>query len=186
MDPVTIAAVATRSAVAIANAAGMGDWLKQKFAGRPGAQAASKIIDLAAAATGGGTAEEVVERLRNDAQAREDAKRLLLHWEQELVRLQYEDLASARAMYSGAKNDMADKLANRIMSWNLPAIVALVAGNCAVVYTIDNPTIAVALGNIIGASITYLWAERSQVVGFFFGSSIGSKDKSAMLQGRGA
>ena len=30
-------------------------------------EAASKIIDLAAAATGGGTAEEVVERLRNDA-----------------------------------------------------------------------------------------------------------------------
>jgi hypothetical protein len=180
VDPVTIAAVATRSAVAIANAAGMGDWLKQKFAGRPGAQAANKIIDLAAAATGGGTADEVVERLRNDAQAREDAKRLLLHWEQELVRLQYEDLASARAMYVG-QNDNADRIARQIMTWNLPAIVSLVAANCAAVYTIDNPTIAVALGNIIGASITYLWAERSQVVGFFFGSSLGSKDKSALL-----
>ena len=42
---------------------------------------------------------------------------------------------------------------------------------------IKEPTAAVTAGNVIGASIAYLWNERSQVVGFFFGSSIGSKLK---------
>ena len=93
----------------------------------------------------------------------------------------YQDLSNARAMY-GQQHQNADRIARQIMTWNLPAIVALVAANCAAVYTIDNPTIAVALGNIIGASITYLWNERSQVVGFFFGSSMGSKDKQEMLR----
>ena len=179
MDPLTIAA----SAAAIARAAGLGDWLKRKFGDQPGATAAGKMLDLAAAATGGGTPEEVLQRIKHDAQAREDAKRILLQWEQELVRLQYQDTADARAMY-GRQHQNADRIARQIMTWNLPAIVILVAANCAAVYIIANPTIAVALGNIIGASITYLWQERSQVVGFFFGSSMGSKDKSALLGGR--
>ena len=181
MDPLSIAAAATSSAVAIAKAAGLGTWIKQKFAGAPGAQAADKILDLAAAATGGGTPEEVLKRIKHDAEAREDARRALLHWEQELVKLQYQDLANARAMY-GQQHQNADRIARQIMTWNLPAIVTLVGANCAAVYYIDNPTIAVALGNIIGASITYLWNERSQVVGFFFGSSMGSKDKQEMLR----
>ena len=179
MDPITIAG----SAMAIARAVGLSGWLEDKFDGKPGAKAAAKIIDLATKVCGGGPPEEILERLQHDAEAAAETQRELLRWEQELVRLQLADLADARQMY-GNQSAMADKLANRIMSWNLPAIVCLVAGNCAVVYTIENPTIAVALGNIIGASITYLWQERQQVVGFFFGSSIGSKDKNDLLRGR--
>jgi hypothetical protein len=180
VDPITIAAAATRSAVAIANAAGMGDWLKQKFAGKPGLSAAGRIIDLATGITGTSDPIAALEVIKHDAQAREETERLLRAMEQELIKLECQDRYSARTMYVG-QHENADKIARQIMTWNLPAIVALVGANCGAVYTIDNPTIAVALGNIIGASITYLWAERSQVVGFFFGSSLGSKDKSAML-----
>ena len=174
------------TAVTIARACGMDDWLKDTFGGTPSGKAAKRMIELAQAATGAGSPEEIELHIRNDVEAKMDARRELQRHEQELTQLHLADVRDARAMYSNSKSksDMADKLANRIMSWNLPAIVALVAGNCAVVYTIENPTIAVALGNIIGASITYLWQERQQVVGFFFGSSVGSKDKQDLLRGR--
>ena len=180
MDPITMAG----TAVTIARACGMDDWLKEKFGGTPSGKAARRMIELAQAATGAGSPEEIELRIRNDVEAKMDARRELQRHEQELTQLHLADVRDARAMYGSSKSDMADRLANRIMSWNLPAIVTLVAGNCAVVYTIENPTIAVALGNIIGASITYLWQERQQVVGFFFGSSVGSKDKQDLLRGR--
>ena len=63
MDPVSLAAAATGSAVAIAKAAGLGDWLKARFDGKPGAKTAEKIIDLAGKVVGGGPPEEILERL---------------------------------------------------------------------------------------------------------------------------
>ena len=109
MDPVSIAAAATSSAVAIAKAAGLGDWLKARFNNKPGAKTAEKIIDLAGKVVGGGPPDEILERLQHDAEAAAETKRELLRWEQELVRLQYQDLADARAMYSD-QSAMADKL----------------------------------------------------------------------------
>ena len=57
------------------------------------------------------------------------------------------------------------------------AVVVLIGANAAGLILVTDPTSAAALGNVLGASIAYLWNERSQVVGFFFGSSIGSKLK---------
>ena len=53
----------------------------------------------------------------------------------------------------------------------------LVGANALALCFIKEATIAVAVGNVIGASIQALWNERQQVIGFFFGSSLGSKMK---------
>ena len=180
MEPITLAATATKAAIAIARAAGLSDWLQDKFEDKPSLKAAERILALAESATATHSPEEALERINTDADHRFRVKRLLLQREEALIQLHYEDLRDARRMY-GRQHDNADRIARQIMTWNLPAIVALVGANCAAIYLIENPTIAVALGNIIGASVTYLWQERSQVVGFFFGSSMGSKDKQNLL-----
>ena len=184
MDPLTI----VTSAAAIARAAGLSDWLRARFADQPSAEAAARMVDLATSVTGASDPREAIRKISSDLEARDRARAALLEWEQELVRLQLADVDSARALYQRANESaeprQADRIARQIMSWNLPAIVGLVGANCAAVYYISNATVAVALGNVIGASITYLWNERSQVVGFFFGSSLGSKDKQALLSGR--
>jgi hypothetical protein len=86
-------------------------------------------------------------------------------------------------MYKTTDHKMADKIADRVIMWNLPAIALLVGANVGVVSFVENPVIAVSVGNIIGASIAYLWNERSTVINFFFGSSQGSKDKTDKLNG---
>ena len=184
MDPITITAV-TSGAVAIAEAVGLADWLKRKFHGRPGAEAAATIVDIATRAVGASTPAEALERVSGSSEAAARVRRQLQQWEQELVRLDQQDRADARALY-GRQHGVADRIARQIMVWNLPAVVALVAANCAAVYYIANPTVAVALGNLIGASIAHLWGERLQVVSFFFGSSLGSKDKQGLLAVRAA
>jgi hypothetical protein len=176
----SIATSAVSSAIAIARAAGLNDWLQEKFAGRPSLNVATRILELAEAATATSDPQRALEHIKNRPEERRKLQVMAQQWQHQLVKMHYDDLRDARGMYA-EQSDNADRIARQIMSWNLPAIVALVGANCAAVYLIENPTIAVALGNIIGASITYLWNERSQVVGFFFGSSLGSKSKQDLL-----
>ena len=98
----------------------------------------------------------------------------------EILQLGVSDIRNARNMYL-AKSTQANKIANNIMRFNLPAIVSLIAANGLVIYYIENPAVAVAIGNVIGASISVMWQERQQVVGFFFGSSIGSQEKTELM-----
>lgn len=81
-----------------------------------------------------------------------------------------------------AKNDMADVIAKQIISRNLPLIGVLVTINIAVVYFLqENASLIAIASNIIGISIGNLFSERQAIVNFFFGSSIGSKDKTEKL-----
>ena len=79
-------------------------------------------------------------------------------------------------------NQQADKIANLVIKWNLPIIFTLVVINVFIVYYMkDNaPLIAIA-SQIIGIAIGNLFAERQAIVNFFFGSSIGSKEKDDKL-----
>jgi len=173
MDPITLAA-------GILSATGLGDWLGDKLGGIIGAKAADKVIDVAKAVTGLQSPEEITARLQQDAQLAAQLRNKLLDNEQEIIRLEFADRADARAMYK-IEHGMADKLAHQVMLFNLPAVVLLLLANCLVVYFIKDAAISLAVGNLIGGSISYLWQERQAIINFFFGSSQGSKDKACAL-----
>ncbi|WP_294962617.1 hypothetical protein [Sulfurimonas sp.] len=80
------------------------------------------------------------------------------------------------------KGDMGDKIAEQIIKRNLPIIGILVIVNVLLVYFLkDSATLIAIASNIIGITIGNLFAERQAIVNFFFGSSIGSKDKDKQL-----
>lgn len=78
---------------------------------------------------------------------------------------------------------MADKIAMQIVQRNLPIIGVLVLVNIALVYWMkDNANLIAIASNIIGVAIGNLFNERQAIVNFFFGSSVGSKQKDQVLQ----
>jgi len=81
------------------------------------------------------------------------------------------------------KNEMADTIASRIISRNLPYIALLVITNLILIYFMKTEVALLAIAsNIIGITIGNLFAERQAIVNFFFGSSIGSKTKSKHIE----
>lgn len=168
MDPITIASL-------ILTQTGLGSWIKDKLGGAVGAGPADKIIAVAQAATGVTLNGDSVKALSPEqVQAVKDK---LIDNEQDIIKLQFADVADARATYRATDHTMADKIANMIMSWNIWVILGLIIANCLIVYYITNPAVALAAGNLIGGTINNLWGERQQSVGFYLGSSIGSKLK---------
>ena len=175
MEPLTVIALATK----MASATGLGDWVKNKLGSSIGEGAAQKIIDVAKIATGAATPEHALEMIERDAKAATAVKQQLLEQEHELVLAQLKDVQSARGMYSG-KNTMADDIAKRVISQNHVCVCLLIMCNGLVLVFVKDTVIAVALGNLFGASIGALWQKRQQVINFFFGSSLGSKLKTAI------
>ena len=99
----------------------------------------------------------------------------------DLAKLENEKYTTAHTSYQ-AKNDMADKVALQIISRNLPLIGILVVMNVAIVHLFkENATLIAIASNVIGIAIGNLFAERQAIVNFFFGSSLGSKQKSKQL-----
>jgi len=166
MDPITLATL-------ILSQTGLGSWIKDKMNGAVSAPVADKIIAVAQAAIGSPITEP--DKLTEAQQLAISDK--LTDNAQEILRLQFADLASARSMYISTQHEMADGIAKTIMRYNLPAITLLLVANCLIVYYIKDAAIALAVGNLIGGTISYLWQERTALVGFYFGSSIGSKTK---------
>jgi len=121
-----------------------------------------------------------VARVGIDGEAADALRNKLIDNEQEILRLEFADKADARSMYK-TYHDMADRLAERVMTWNLPAIVLLLICNGLVIGYVKDATLSLAIGNIVGGSISCLWQERQQIIGFFFGSSVGSKEKSRQM-----
>lgn len=81
------------------------------------------------------------------------------------------------------KSDMADDIAKQIITRNLPIIGVLVLVNVLLVYFLkDNASLIAIASNIIGVAIGNLFNERQAIVNFFFGSSIGSKEKDNLLK----
>lgn len=97
-----------------------------------------------------------------------------------LIQLDYQDRAGAREMYK-EENQMADSIAKRVIVWNLWIVfIALVIEILVVIYMQDKTLIAI-ISSAIGGLTTALLQERQQVINFFFGSSIGSKEKDKQL-----
>lgn len=82
------------------------------------------------------------------------------------------------------KNDKQDRIAEQIIRFNLPVIFLLVCINIALVYFLrdkEYSTLIAIASNIIGVVIGNLMNERQAIINFFFGSSMGSKEKQDKL-----
>lgn len=83
------------------------------------------------------------------------------------------------------KNDKQDRIAEQIIRYNLPVIFLLVCINIALVYFLrdkEYSTLIAIASNIIGVVIGNLMNERQAIINFFFGSSMGSKEKQEKLE----
>ncbi len=99
----------------------------------------------------------------------------------ELLEMDIKDLKDARSMYKSGKNKMADSIADRVIKLNLwVVLIAILIEIISVIYITDKVLIAIISG-AIGSVTTALIQERQQVINFFFGSSIGSKEKNKLI-----
>lgn len=85
------------------------------------------------------------------------------------------DVQDARDMYK-VKSDTADQIAKRIMNHNMLLVCILVIFEIGVIAFVKGQVAAVITG-IIGTITGALINERTTVVNFFYGSSLGSKNK---------
>ena len=107
---------------------------------------------------------------------------LIRSHESDILNLDFSRFKEAHETYR-VNHTMADKIAEDVIKWNLPIIFLLVISNLFIIdlFKENAPLMAVA-SNIIGIAIGKLFTERQSVINFFFGSSIGSKDKDVHIQ----
>jgi hypothetical protein len=111
----------------------------------------------------------------NDPQKRFEFEQKVLEHKQRVLELQAAEMNSARSMYK-YENKQADSIAERVFKHNLIIVLLLVIIEIFSIKFLD-PTLLTIIGNIVGFVINSLLNERSQVIGFYFGSSLGSKAK---------
>ena len=109
-----------------------------------------------------------------EANQKVELERIMLEYQ----RLENEKYMKAHDTYQ-TNNAMADKIAEQIIKNNLPVIGVLVILNVAIVHFFEKPALIAIASNVIGVAIGHLFNERQAIVNFFFGSSLGSKNKSA-------
>ncbi|BFM16273.1 hypothetical protein R50073_24560 [Maricurvus nonylphenolicus] len=169
MDPLT----AIAAAKGIAKLTGFDNWLSEKL----GAKTAEKIVQVAQVVTGETNPEAALAKAEADAALQSQIRDKLLEHEHEINMALFEDRNKAREMYQGTGHQQADIIANQIIKQNHWLVFLLLLLNGLAFWLVDDENLALVIGNASGFSINALWAERQQVIGFFFGSSWGSKLK---------
>lgn len=152
------------------------------FDSKKGAKAkeAAEAVENVAAAITGKTGDDAVRAIEADPELAYKFKTAVMADSHISEQLQAEDLKSAREAYK-IHHEQADNVAKSIMSRNLPTIFVLVLINVVSVggakyFDLPGEVLAI-ISNMIGIVIGQLLNERQSVVGFFFGSSLGSKMK---------
>lgn len=178
MEPFTMIS----GAMALADATGLTSWIGSKLGGEVGEKTAAAISGIAQDVTGTTSVTEALEIVKKDPSFASKIKMKVLDQEHELVQMALADIKDARAMYKETDHSMADKISDNIMKYNFWYILVLVAVLVGVNFV---PAIAGGIismvSAILGGIITKLLDERSQVTGFFLGSSQSSKDKTNKL-----
>jgi len=167
------------AALGIAQAVGLTDWVKGKLerSDSSAAKVASKVLDFAASKTGESDPKKIEAALSSNPELAAQLKQTLMANEHELDMAPYLDRQDARAMHN-KHPEQADKIADGIMKYNLPYIfVLLVANVLAMFFLKDYSAILAIVSNLLGMTIKSLFDERNCVTGFYFGSSMGSKNK---------
>jgi len=167
------------AAISIAKAVGLDDWLGEKLRGsdNKAAKVATQVIDFATQVTGANTPEQALTKLNADPTLAAQLKQSLINNAHELAMAPYQDRQNARAMHN-KHPEQADKIAERIMKYNLWFIGGLIIAQCIAVYFLqDKPSLLTVISNLVGIALKTLFDERKEVCGFYFGSSMGSKSK---------
>jgi len=150
--------------------------LFDKKRGKKTKEAIDTIGAIAEVVTGK-TGDEAVNAIAKDPKLAYEFQLAVMADSHVQEQLAFEDRKSAREAYK-VNNSQADKIAENIMKRNLPIILLLVVINIAsVIYLKDQSAIIAIISSIIGIVIGNLNNERQQVVGFYMGSSLGSKIK---------
>jgi len=92
-------------------------------------------------------------------------------------KLYIEDIKRASNMYINTGHEMADKIADRVIKWNLWVVMVAITIEIGAVILINDKVLIAIISGAIGAVTTALLQERQQIINFFFGSSRGSKEK---------
>lgn len=142
---------------------------------------AEKAIGVAtgiAEALTGRKGDEAINMVNASPEMQLEFKRMLLADAHIDEQMRYADRADARSMYKH-HHEMQDKIADKVMTYNLWIVGGLVAANVAMVVFTPTEYMAEVAGasTLIGIVINALLKERQDVVGFSFGSSMGSKMK---------
>ncbi|MCW8886885.1 MAG: hypothetical protein OQK12_16795 [Motiliproteus sp.] len=174
MDPFTI----LTTAKAVLSATGLDDKAKDWIGDKIGVKAAEKITDIAKAVTGHSDTSVMSPEQRDMVRAE------LERSASELRRLSREDLADARAMYADTDHETADQIAKNVVRYNLWAVFGLVVIFGLVNAFVPDKLLVSSISALIGGAISSLFQERQAVIGFFFGSSFGSKSKTKLLNTR--
>lgn len=167
------------AALAIAKATGLDEWIvnKLKRSDNGAAKLATKVIDFAKEATGFENPEVAREQLIKRNEQKEQFVLAITANEQALQQLAFKDREDARSMYK-VHHDQADEIASNIMKYNpLYILLVIIALGAAYFFLKEKPELLMAATSILSMAVSRLFDERKEVTGFFYGSSMGSKQK---------
>ena len=166
MDPFTIAMGLAKVAPMVAG------WL----GGDKAEAAATEVVGIAEKLTGK-KGPDALESINADPALALEFQKAVMADKHRLDELYLQDKADARDMYK-VHHEQTDRISERIMSYNLWAILALVMINGLAIYFLKQEAAVLAtVSNLMGIVIKSLLDERKEVTGFHFGSSVGSKMK---------
>ena len=164
--------------------------IKIPFKDRPIAdilkKAAPTILDIVGDIVPGASAIKTIANMvfkdKTISPADKEAIQKELDRELKEYELYVEDMKRASDMYSSTGHRMADKIADRVIKWNLWIIIIAIVFELLFIYYIDDKILIATISTIVGGVTTALLQERQQIINFFFGSSRGSKTKDKRIQ----
>lgn len=102
----------------------------------------------------------------------------------DLLKMDLDDISNARDMYKSTDHEMADNVAQRVIKWNLWIILIALVVEVAFVILVEDKVLIAIISSAVGGITTALLQERQQIINFFFGSSLGSKQKTLFEQNK--
>ena len=142
-----------------------------------------KVLPSVLNAVGVGNFAEAIGIISNDSNnaglSREEADQFF-----KLVELEYKDVANARHTYKETDHKVADFVAKKVINYNLWVVLAAILVEVLAVVYIDDKVLIAIVSGAVGGLVTALLQERQQIINFFFGSSMGSKNKQVLLKNK--
>ena len=137
----------------------------------------SETVGKVAEAVTGKSGQDAVNAIEQDPALAYRFKLAVMADSHVVEQMNLDNTKSARDMYK-VHPDQAAKIANNIMKYNLIIVFLLVIINVgAVTFLKDDAAVLAIVSNFIGIVLHALLNERQSVVNFFYGSSMGSKNK---------
>jgi hypothetical protein len=138
---------------------------------------AQKVLDIAQKVSGKSDATQAMAAISSSPDAQLAMQKMLLEDKWVQSRLDLDNVKSARAMHE-KNHAAADDLGKHVIRWNLPLAFGLFIVNIVSLYFFrEHVEILLTLGNLTGFLLNSLLKERQDIINFYFGSSLGSKDK---------